>query len=139
MLDFLDKIRTMPAQTRRRVAGLCSLIVTVVIFVVWLGFGPLGPARKEEVLVKEETPSPLSAVFETFSSMWKKMVGQVSEIGQQFDDLESQLVELASTTVATSSPSSLEADLPKKQDTTGGIIIRDSFSTTSLKATSTSR
>ncbi len=137
MFDFLDKVRAMPTRTRRRIAGVCSIIVTVVIFVVWLGFGPLGPGRENDLLVQEATPSPLSAVSETFSSLWKKMVGQVSEIGEQFDDLESQLVELASTTVASSSPST--GVLLESKNKPGTIIIRDSFATTSLIATSTIR
>lgn len=139
MFDFLDKVRTMPTRTKRRIAGLCSVIVTVVIFVVWLGFGPLGPARKE-VAQKEktETPSPLSAVSETVSSFWKNMVGQVSEIGEQFDDLESQLVELASSTVTVASTT--KNVVLEESNTAGKIIIRDSFATTSFKvATSTLR
>lgn len=129
MFDFLDKLRTMPSGIRRRVAGLSAVIITAVLFVLWLGFGPLGPAGKASLAEEKDTPGPFSALAESVSSVWGKMVGQVLEVKNQFGGLKKEFIELASTTVATSSPATAPSE-----EKSGGIIIRDSFSTSSLKA-----
>lgn len=124
MLDFLDRIRLLPLQTRRRIAGGVALVCTVSVFLLWLGFGPLGPAASVE---EPTTPGPIAALQEGLDSLWGSVSSRVTALTEGLRSMEALIQEAASSTLATSTPPQITGPV-----STTTVILTDTFITTSL-------
>lgn len=125
MLDFLDRIRLLPLQTRRRIAGGVALLCTVFLFLFWLGFGPLGPTTVAE---ESTTPSPIAALRGRFDSLWNGVSSRMTALTEGVRSMGTFIQEAASSTLATSTAS--QVMIPASTTT---VILTDTFITTSLE------
>jgi amino acid transporter len=69
--EILEKLRNKPEEFRKKVAFLAALILTAVIFFVWLGvtyFMPHSPDSK----VAESSPGPFDVLKQTFKDIYGK-------------------------------------------------------------------
>ncbi|MEO5366300.1 MAG: hypothetical protein H7831_08070 [Magnetococcus sp. WYHC-3] len=74
MLDFLDKIRKLPEEQRRRFAFFVSAGVAFFVFIIWaVSFlGNLGAnvAETQDALKDTKAMAPIESVFETIKSIF---------------------------------------------------------------------
>ncbi|MES3005299.1 MAG: hypothetical protein V4690_04345 [Patescibacteria group bacterium] len=114
MFELIEKLRSKPEATKKRVALLGALLFSLCIFGVWLSV--VFPQIKNPPVVEEKgpaTPSPLSAftdniadgfssLQETFSDAKDSLTGVISELEQQ-SNVSTTTVEgnFAATTTAT--------------------------------------
>ncbi len=87
MLDFLDKLRQKPVHTRRQIAVVTTVVLSVFILSIWLNTWDVGHEASREKRVTGKSPTTMlvkgfSGIKEQGKSLWSESVAQISQVGK---------------------------------------------------------
>ena len=110
MFELIEKLRQKPDRTKKQIASVISLLLSGIIFVVWLSviYPNFKQNQKQEIKARENSEGPLSGISQTVSGGVGSIRNQFSKMKEMISSFSTAPAYFISTSTKSSATSSNE-------------------------------